>query len=483
MEVGILRFGGYVPQSRLQRAEILKAHGWFNPGLRGLAKGERAMANWDEDPITMAFEASRDCLAGRDRDDISALYMASTSFPFLDRQNAGVVASALDLGSGVQTIDLASSQRAGTSALSVALKTAASGDGPILVAASEKRRAKAASPLEMTSGDGAAALLVGTGDLAAKLIGAHTETTDFVDHFRSEESEYDYTWEERWVRDEGYMKIVPSAVSALLEKTGVAASDISRFCFPAANVRVAGGIAKALGIAPEAVADTLQATCGEAGTAHALILLVHALESAKPGDRILVASFGQGCDALLFEATDAIAAGKGASGVSGHLARRFSETNYAKFQSFNGLVTMERGIRSEIDKNTGLSTHHRNVAMTQGFVGGKCTKCGTNQFPKSNICVNPNCNAVGTQVDEPFADKAAQVNSYTADQLTYSPNPPNYFGMIQFEGGGRLLSDFTDVFADSKIEVGMPMKMMFRVKDYDEARGFRRYFWKAAPRA
>src|SRR5690606_4330738 len=108
MEVGILAYGGYIPQSRLQRSEIAKAHAWFNPGLKGLAKGERAMANWDEDSVTMAVEAARDCLTGFDRSQVAAVYMASTTFPFVDRQNAGIVADALGLRRNLQTIDFAS---------------------------------------------------------------------------------------------------------------------------------------------------------------------------------------------------------------------------------------------------------------------------------------------------------------------------------------------------------------------------------------
>ena len=59
---GIVAYGAYVPRLRLDRAAVFKAHSWFNPGLRGLAKGERSMANWDEDVVTMAVEAARDCL-------------------------------------------------------------------------------------------------------------------------------------------------------------------------------------------------------------------------------------------------------------------------------------------------------------------------------------------------------------------------------------------------------------------------------------
>ncbi|TNE39539.1 MAG: hydroxymethylglutaryl-CoA synthase family protein, partial [Alphaproteobacteria bacterium] len=174
MDVGILAYGGYIPQSRLQRSEIARAHSWFNPGLGGLAKGERSMANWDEDSVTMAVEAARDCLGDYDRNALSAVYMASTTFPFLDRQNAGIVADALNLKSGLQTLDFSSSQRAGSAGLAVALQVAQAGGDPILYTTAEKRETKAASPLEFTTGDGAAAFLVGHGKVIAKLIGSHT---------------------------------------------------------------------------------------------------------------------------------------------------------------------------------------------------------------------------------------------------------------------------------------------------------------------
>jgi uncharacterized OB-fold protein len=114
------------------------------------------------------------------------------------------------------------------------------------------------------------------------------------------------------------------------------------------------------------------------------------------------------------------------------------------------------------------------------MIGGKCEVCGTIQFPISRICASPNCNAVDTQEPHPFSEKTGRVNSFTADRLTYSPDPPACYGMVQFEEGGRWMMDFTDVEAD-RLTVGMRMRMMFRIKDVDTQRGFRRYFWKAAP--
>jgi 3-hydroxy-3-methylglutaryl CoA synthase len=114
-EVGILAAGAYIPRLRLQRKAIAAANAWFNPGLRGLARGERAMANWDEDAVTMAVEAARDCLTGSDPETVAALYLASTTHPFDDRQSTSIVAGALNLRADLRTLDIGGSLRAGTS--------------------------------------------------------------------------------------------------------------------------------------------------------------------------------------------------------------------------------------------------------------------------------------------------------------------------------------------------------------------------------
>lgn len=480
MSLGILAFGAYLPQRRLQREAIASAHSWFEPSLAGLGRGERTMGSWDEDSNTLSVEAARACLADRDRGQVNSLYIGSTSFPFLDRQNATLVSEALGLNGDLQTFDLAGSRRAGTSALLAAFKGAAL-DEQALVIGSDMRRTKAASAAEMTYGDGAAALLVGEGDVLAELVGVHTQSVDFVDHFRTAESEFDYHWEARWVRDEGVMKIVPDAVNALLQRTGVTAEDISHFCCAVGSRREQSSLARKLGISAESLADNLESNCGNTGAAHPLLLLVGALETAKPGELILVAGFGQGCDVVLLRATEALTREPASSGLQANLDNGLEENNYFRFLSFNGLITMEHGIRAETDKNTGLTTAYRNRALTTGFTGGKCRECGTVQIPSAPICVNPGCAAVDSQDPHPFADAQAALRSYTSDRLTYSPNPPAWYGMIQFEQGGRIMIDFTDVQAERGLEVGMPMRMVFRVRDYDHKRGFRRYYWKATP--
>jgi len=197
-ETGILAYGAYIPRRRLQRSAIYQANAWFAPGLRGLAKGEKAIANWDEDAVTMAVEAARDALADRDRAVIEGVTLSSTTHPFADRSNAGIVKEALVLADAVGALDSTGSQRAATSALIQALD----GTQTRLCVAAERRSARAASEAEMVQGDAGAALLVGAGDVVARFLGAHSVTIDFVDHFRMTGESYDYAWERRWVRDE-----------------------------------------------------------------------------------------------------------------------------------------------------------------------------------------------------------------------------------------------------------------------------------------
>jgi 3-hydroxy-3-methylglutaryl CoA synthase len=477
---GILAFGAYVPRLRLQRLVVAGANAWFNSAVKAHSKGERAMTNWDEDVITMAVEAGRDCMSGLDRGVIDAVSLASTTAPNADRQNAGIVKEALDLSDGTASFDFAGGLRAGSSSLIQALKAAGSGQATLCVAA-EKRKFRAGSEGELTSGDAAAALLVGSGEaVVARYLGSHSVSVDFVDHFRATGEEFDYGWEARWVRDEGYSKIIAGAVKDALASTGVGTAAINHLIVPITARGVAEGIAKRVGIAPEAVRDRLGANIGDAGTAHSLLMISHALQDAEPGDVIVAVGFGQGCDVVVLEVTDAITSLPARLGVNGWAALGKPENNYMKYLAFNGLVDLEKGMRAEADFKQPLTALYRNRKAVMALVGGRCTKTGTIQFPKSDISVNPNDHALGTQEDYPLAEKAARIMTYTADSLTYTPDPPAYYGMIEFEGGGRMMAEFVDADPED-MEVGRDLRMMFRIKNVDERRGFTKYFWKAVP--
>lgn len=476
---GIIACGAYVPPTRLLRSSAVEANSWLNPALRSLGKGERSFVNWDEDTITMAVEAGRDCLTDCERHTVGSIFLASTTAPFADRLNAGVIKEALLLEDGVCALDIGGSQRAGTSALIQAFQDH-SEDGKTLCIASEVRKARPASDRELLNGDAAAGMLIGNGDALARLIGHHSLTIDFVDHFRPAGKDFDYFWEERWIRDKGLLEIVPKTASALLEKVGVTAEAVDRFIFPATNAKISAAVAKACGVKQEAVVDTLFDVMGNAGTAHPIFLLCKAIEEARAGEKLLVFGFGQGCDALLFERTDApVTQGLG-MGAGKWLERRIKEENYTKFLSLCGAITPERGMRAEIDQKTALTALYRNRKAVLGLVGGRCSKTGVVQFPKTEIGVEGGRDNTGTLEDYPLSEVQANVLTHTEDYLAYTPAPPFCYGMIEFSGGGRMTVEFADVDT-AEIKVGTPVRMMFRIVSVDHARGFPKYFWKAVP--
>ncbi len=183
--IGITSYGAYIPRLRLNRMAIVRNMGWFAPAIMMVAQGERSMCNWDEDALTMAVAAGRDCLKGGDKQALDALYLASTTLPFADRQNSGVAAAALNLPRELVTADFTASQKAATTALITALESVKSGERKrILVAAADRRETRTAYFYEMWFGDGAAALTVGDEGVIAEFLGSHSLAMDFVDHYR-----------------------------------------------------------------------------------------------------------------------------------------------------------------------------------------------------------------------------------------------------------------------------------------------------------
>jgi 3-hydroxy-3-methylglutaryl CoA synthase len=476
IQTGIKSFGAYLPARRMLRAAIADAHAWAFPSLKSLGKGERTLCGWDEDVITMAVEAGRDCLRGMKTEGVSNLNLASTTAPYADLQNAVIAGYALGLAPSAACGDSGGSTRAGIAALANACRGRESGDR--IVVAADKRTAKPGSAQEFQYGEGAGAVLIGEGDgLIAGFLGSEAVSLPFIDHFRHEGEKFDYFWEERWVRDEGVAKIVPRTVAALLKRLGVAAERVKHFGIGGGPIGSDKLVAKALSLAPESVLSDLQGRVGDCGAAQPLLLLIQALERAKPGDVIVVGSFAQGCEFTAFEMLQPVS-GSSRRGLTGYLARRIEETSYMKMLSFEGHLQLDWGMRAEADQKTALTQFYRAADQILAFKGGRCGACQAVQFPRLPACVN--CGAVDSQTPVALMDEPAKVATYTADWLQYCPSPPLYMGLVQFDIGARILMEMTDVGAKG-IDVGTPLEMRLRIKERDRIRNYDRYFWKAVP--
>ena len=152
--VGIKSYGAHIPRFRLDRNIMQMALLFL--GFAPL-RGEKAVANWDEDSITMAVAAAKDCLNGEDLGKVDGLYFASTSQTYALRQNAGIVAAALDIKTDSRTADFTDSTKSGTGALLAAADAIAAGSlNSCLVCAADLRVSKVGSNGDYTYGDGAA---------------------------------------------------------------------------------------------------------------------------------------------------------------------------------------------------------------------------------------------------------------------------------------------------------------------------------------
>ncbi len=475
--VGITAYGAYIPWHRINRMTIYMSIGFVNPAA--MMPGEKAVANYDEDSLTMAVNAGMDCLNDLDRSKIDGIYMATATGPFEERQNAGIVSTALDLKPESRTADFTASVKSGTTALLSAYDAVKAGTAKsILVCASDCRLGPAGSYQEEMYGDGAAALLIGKNNVIANLTGSYSVSYDFIDHWRVDTERFTRTGEDRFTRDEGFSKFIPEAISGLMKKCKIKPEDVSKVCYPCMYVRPHAKMGSQLGFQPEQIQDHMFTTVGFTGSANPLMVLVAALEDAKAGDKIIVASHGNGSDALLFEVTPEIEELAPRKGVKKHLAHKKDLTSYDRMVTFNEVLTTDVAGRGEEFFRTSTTILWRDRKKLVGLIGTRCKKCKTPQWPPQRICINPKCGAVDQMEEYRFSDKQARLFTYTGDMLAYSPTPPEMYGMIDFEGGGRAIFNLTDCDQD-ELSVNMPLEMTFRKRW--ESPGFVGYGWKGTP--
>lgn len=463
--------GTYLPLLRLDRMAAAAALAWS--GLGGPRSGRRAVAKWDEDALTMAVEAARSAIGSADIADISAVTFASTSGPFTERLHAAIAIEALRLPPSTMSQDLAGSRRCAVAALLRALKSAPGGAEIIL--SGERRVTAPGNALQLAWGDGAAAAIVAD-DGIARLLGHASVSADIVDIYSSASHPAPYASEERFVRDETVASILAPAIARACDEAGIAPADVDIAVVSEPVQGTYKAVAATLAIGAPNLCEAIQHQAGDLGAALPLFGLALALEQGRPGQRILLAGFGSGCDALILQVTgtapDPSAAPSLAEGVN--LA------NYTRFLSLAGSLDLDWGPRSELEQKTAASVLARHGRDMHGFVGGR-DSTGNVQFPKTLIPVSPSIEGPETLADESLADLTARIVSLTADRLNFTPDPPFHFGLVQFANGARVSMEFCDA-EGADMAVGDPVAMAFRIKSIDRRRGFRTYFWKARPR-
>jgi hydroxymethylglutaryl-CoA synthase len=461
---GITAYGAYIPLRRL------------GPGTKGWGlPGEKAVANWDEDSLTMAVSAAVNCLGVSDRSKVGGLYLASASLPYKEKLAAVTAAWAVDLRPDILTADFTDSLRAGTTAIRVALDSVKAGSAKnVLVAASDLRMGAPRSGLDQGLGDGAAAFLIGDQDVAVTIEGYYGLANELLDVWRADRVKYVRTWEDRFVYEEGFQKILPRAVNTLLKKTGLTPKDIHKAVFYAPDARRHREMGKTLGFEPAQIQEPLFDKLGDTGTAFSLMLLIAALEAAKPGERILLASYGDGADVFLLQATDKINALKDRCGMKANLASKALIPSYDDYQAYRTFASAD----PEAGGSASASVIHRERDAIYRLRGGKCQVCGTVQYPPQRVCTS--CRSKDKFDSVRFSDKKGKVFTYTLKNGGDIPAfaRPMVDTMVDFEGGGRALFGMTDMDVKD-VKIGMEVEMSFRTLGVGG--GVHNYVWRCRP--
>ena len=464
--VGIRSYGAYIPKYRLGK----ETAGWTYPG-------EKAVANFDEDSVTMAVAAGADCLRGHDRSQVDGVLFGTTTPPYLEKQGAAIIAAALDLRNDIYSADITGVLRAGTTALRMAIDAIDAGRArQVLVVAADCRMAAPRDPLEPSLGDGAAALLVSAESTIAEIEASHSVTDSMLDVWRSQEDEFVRSWEDRFVIEEGYQRVIPEAVSALLAQQQLTPKDISKAIYHSGDARRHGQLASKMGFEDAQVQDPLFGRVGNTGTAFPLMLAISALEEAGPGDRILVAGYGDGCDVFSIRASDGAAAARdGRHGVRGHLESKLPVKSYDEYARWRALLPTAAS-RRPAPPTPSVSALWRETDKNLRLHGSRCRSCGYLQYPPQRVCVN--CQTTDSFEAVRLSDQGAEVFTYSMDYVAGSVDVPLVITVINFNGGGRMMCMMTDREIDD-VKINMPVEMTFR--KLHTVGGIHNYYWKSMP--
>jgi len=470
--VGIKSVSAYIPVYRLNREEIGKM--WKT----GAIGGEKAVAGYDEDAVTMAVAAAIDCLKP-DVKDVNGLYAATTTAPYKEKQSAAIIAGAVDMNKRCYTADFGNSLRAGTIALKMAADAVASGSAEsILVTASDCRIGAPGGRFEQILGDGAGALIIGSSDLLATIEGSYSVFSDFTDLWRTQGDTFIQCGEGRFMDEAGYMPVMQEAISELMKKYSLAPGDFSKIVYYASDNKQHNDLTKKLGFDRSLVQNPLFTEIGNTGVAASFIMLAAALEEARPGDRILFANYGDGVDTFIFRVTENIGRIRNKSIVKKRLTAK-KYIDYGTYLNWRDLVPLEASSLPDRAEPS-LAPRWRERKNVTALYGVKCRKCGTPQIhpigQTARVCVV--CQSKDDFEAYKFSDKTGKLFTYAVDVLQPTKNPPGLNGVIDFDGGGRLICELTD-YDLYKVLIGMPVEMTFR--KLFQGKGIVNYFWKAKP--
>ena len=341
--VGIIGYGAYVPEFRLPAMEVSRV---WSGGKGGLPIKEKAVAGLDEDVITMSIEAGRNALlrAGISPGLLRAVWVGSESHPYAVKPSGTVVAEAIGASPTIQAGDWEFACKAGSEAMVSAMALVGSRMANYAMAIGmDTAQGRPGDALEYTAASGGAAFIVGPAEESLAVIEASLSyVTDTPDFFRRAEAKYPEHGQ-RFTGDPAYFKHITEAGSRLMKAMQLEAGDFQYAVFHQPNAKFPQRAAGMLGFNDQQIKPGL--LCPVIGNTYAgssLIGLTATLDLAKPGDRILMVSFGSGAgsDAFVVRVTDAIEERRGkALSTQEYIARR-TQIDYATYTRYRGKINL-----------------------------------------------------------------------------------------------------------------------------------------------
>jgi hydroxymethylglutaryl-CoA synthase len=340
--VGIVGYGAYVPRYRLPATEVDRL--WGQSG--GAPVKEKSAPGLDEDVVTISIEAARNALARAGEIDLAkvrAVWVGSESHPYAVKPTSTIVAEALGVTPHTQAGDWEFACKAGTEALQAAIGFVGSGMAHYALAVgADTAQARPGDALEYTASAGGAAYLVGPAQEALAVFeGSLSYVTDTPDFWRRAYQRYP-SHGGRFTGEPAYFRHIVAATQDLLEALERKPSDYTYAVFHQPNAKFPQTVGKQLGFTPEQIKPGLLANeIGNTYAGSALIGLTAVLDVAKPGERILLTSYGSGAgsDAISLYVTDAvIKRQRRARKTRDYVARRV-EIDYGTYVRFTRMLT------------------------------------------------------------------------------------------------------------------------------------------------
>lgn len=455
---GILGYGVYVPPFRIARAEIARA--WGGSGGRG----EVSVAGYDEDVVTMGVEAAENALrhAGVKAAGAAALYLATTSAPYLEQSSANLVCDVLGFDPGAERLDMTASPRAGVAALKLALAHASAEGPPEVVVAGERRAPASGSDLEPVFGAAAACCVVGVGDCIAEVEATTSETTQVLDRWRGERDRHTRSYDSRFAGETGYATVVTSVARRVLEQLERTPDDYAHVVFQEFDGRVTRRVAGRLGVRPEQVeVGRLFDRVGDAGCGSPLLGLAAVLDRAEPGDRILLLAYGSGtADAISLVVTPAIAARRELVAPVARYLEKAEQLDYLLYARQVGAL-LQAGEPVEMGVPAASPLFWRGNEELRRLVGARCAGCGYVNYPPSlrKICIR--CGS--TELEKVALSRRGRVHTYGVNY--YMPPPfqsPLPMIVADLDDGSRFVAHGTEM-DPRELAVGMEVELVLRV--------------------